>query len=195
MIIRKNLKEYLKSLKPLIIFSIFVFLFSILAGYSLAKNSPDLAKSFFEQLKKAFEPIAGGSPISQFFFIFFKNSFTIFITILFGVFFGIFPIFVLYANGDLLGTIFFVSRGEIPLTVFLKATMPHGVIEIPVFILASAIGLDLGRLLILKLVFKKEENIKERFYLAFNFFVKILMPLLILAALIESFLVPKIFTK
>jgi len=189
---KEQFKKYFKSLRVLIIISFFVFVASFIMGVFLAKASPEIAEDFFEELKKIIEPMLGLSSIYQFLFIFFKNSFTMFIIIFSGFFFGIFPIFALYFNGHILGTIFFLSQGEIPFIVFLKAILPHGIIEIPALILAAAIGLDLGKHVIRKLVLGKEINFKERFFLAGEVFLKILIPFLIMAALIESFLVPRL---
>lgn len=187
----RSFKQYFISLRFSIFFSVFIFLFAIFFGYFLAKNSPTISQSFLDQLIKIFRPIIEGPPLLQFFFIFFKNSLTIFLIILAGILFGILPSLSLFINGQVLGMIFFLSQSKMPLLIFLKATLPHGIIEIPVIIVGSAMGLDLGKLLILRVFFKRKENIKGKFNTAFNFFIKVLVPFLLLAAAIESFFVPK----
>jgi len=196
-------KNYLKSLYPFIIFSLFFFIFSVTYGYFTAKSSPDNAKIVLEQVKKMYEPIIYADKISQFFFVFLNNSFTIFISIILGVLIGVFPILVLFSNGMLIGILLFLWKEKYPLENFLGGILPHGVIEIPVFIIGIAISIKIGKVALDKILEKmnvslfKTTNIKlplkKEISLGLIFFLKFLVPLLAIAAGIEIFITPSIF--
>jgi len=82
-------------------------------------------------------------------------------------------------------------------TVFFSGILPHGLIEIPIIIMAAAVGLKLGEISIKKVLRKfrpqplrpegEETDLKAELEAALNFFLKFLFPLLILAAAVEIF--------
>lgn len=176
-------REYLKSLKPLLILSSFLFLLSFLYGYF---SADEIIKegNVIEGLQEMFAVFFEAGPFKQFLFIFLGNSLTVFLTITFGIAFGIFPLIVLFANGTLLGIFAFLFKDDI--SFFLLGILPHGIIEIPVLIVSAAIGLKIGRVCL------KKEELKRELFSAFNFWGKILLPLTALAALIEVFITARI---
>lgn len=172
-------------------FSFLVYAFAALLGYFSVKTSPEEAKLFLENLKKMYGPVLEMNAFHQFFFIFLNNGLTLFLVLVLGIIFGIFPFLVLFSNGGLLGILAFLSKDTLSWPKFFLGTMPHGIIEIPVMILACAIGLKIGRT-VFKKTFKKEGSIKAELFLAFKIFLKILLPLLALAAAIEIFITTKL---
>lgn len=92
-----------------------------------------------------------------------------------------FPMFSAFINGGLLGW-FAQEEG---LIVFL-AISPHGIFEIPAFLLSVAIGLRLGREVLKK---KSERDLKKELVDGLRVFLILILPLLIIAALIESALI------
>lgn len=85
-------------------------------------------------------------------------------------------------------TIYFAQTQIDWLTIFLLI-FPHGIIEIPVAILASAIGLKLGKISFDKIFRKIKISIKAELIIAFKIFFRFLFPFLALAAFIEIFVV------
>ena len=123
--------------------------------------------------------------------IFLNNSFKCFLNILLGPAFGIFPLFSIFINGGLLG---FLAREE-GSVVFLYV-LPHGIFEIPAFLLSAAIGLRLSLFLLLRLRARISGEVacsgvflKEEFGKALNAFIRIVLPLLFVAAIIETSLI------
>lgn len=123
--------------------------------------------------------------------IFLNNSFKCFLNILLGPAFGIFPLFSTFINGGLLG---FLAREE-GIVVFLYV-LPHGIFEIPAFLLSAAIGLRLSLFLLLRLRARISSEVacsgvflKEEFGKALNAFIRIVLPLLFVAAIIETSLI------
>ena len=182
-----SFKEYIFSLRRFILAAFLVFLWAIILGYFFAQNSPGEAEIILEQLRETFKPMIEMSPLGQFLIIFLNNSLTVFLVIILGIIFGIFPFLVLFSNGLILGVVFYFSQvvGDWPTTFAL--ILPHGIIEIPVVILTCAVGLKLGKVA-LERIFKKEVSIKTELNIALSFFLRFLFPLLAIAATIEIFL-------
>ncbi|MDW8034230.1 MAG: stage II sporulation protein M [Nitrososphaerota archaeon] len=95
----------------------------------------------------------------------------------------------LFFNGFILGVAEDIIRNT---TMFLAAILPHGVIELPAFIIAGSIGLKLG-FEFLK-AFKRRnidsdevfhENLKKAIYMIVS-----LIPLFFIAGVIEAFITP-----
>ena len=92
-----------------------------------------------------------------------------------------FPMFSAFINGGLLGW-FAQEEG---LVVFL-AISPHGIFEIPAFLLSASIGLRLGREVLKR---KGERHLKEVLGDGLRVYLILILPLLLIAALIESALI------
>ncbi len=156
------------------IIGIFGFMFPIFFQEDITK--------FVEQTKDRFE---GKSTFDTAKMIFLNNLSASFFAMTFGIFFGIFPVIALVTNGYLLG---FVARKAIALDgIFvLWRLFPHGIFELPAVLLSIGIGLRLG------FDFLKERNfskLKINFRESLRLFIFIVIPLLIIAAIIEGVLV------
>lgn len=182
-----NYKNYLHSLRFFILFAFLFFSFSIFYGYLTAQTSPQETERIIQGFKEIYQPILQVHPLVQFLLVFLNNALTVILTIILAVVFGIFPILVLFSNGLLLGIFAFLWQQ--PWLVFFKGILPHGLIEIPLLIVSSAIGLKIGQIAFKK-VFRKQGQVKPELLQALKFFLKILLPLLALAAFIETFITP-----
>lgn len=178
------MKKYLRSLLPYVLISVLFFIIGIVSGYYFIKIFPSESEKLLSFFKQTYEPILRTSWIYQILFIFFKNVFTSFLVIISGVLFGIVPLASLISNGEILGMLFTSNIQEYGLLHLLSGILPHGIIEIPCFLLTSAIGLKIGRALFKK-IFKKEGNLKEELNSGLNFFLKVIIILLFLAAILE----------
>ncbi len=128
--------------------------------------------------------------------LFWHNLRAEFIIILIGMFtFGVLGILLFAGNFALIGGVLAVTRlvGVSPLTVFMAGILPHGIVELPSIILISAAVLHLG----VRLVTPEEgRTIGETMIVTFADTLKILVgvcvPLLLLAAVIEAEITPRI---
>ncbi|MBO3800527.1 MAG: stage II sporulation protein M [Candidatus Brockarchaeota archaeon] len=102
------------------------------------------------------------------------------------------PVLVtLFFNGFILGVVEDIVQNP---TMFLAAILPHGIIELPAFIISGSIGLNLG-LIFLNALKKKNvssnevfyENLKKAIYIIIS-----LIPLFLIAGIIETFVTPLI---
>ena len=188
----KKYLKYLYSLKRFIIICSALFLFAVIYGYFSAKISPEDAKTTLLEFEKMFELITESGPFMQFIFIFLNNALALFLSIILGIIFGIFPLISVFSNGAMIGIFAFLWNQEFALSGFLIGILPHGIIEIPLLIVGSAIGLKIGKAVIDK-VFKKKGKIKPEIKIGLDFFVKIMLLLALIAAAIEIFITPLFF--
>jgi stage II sporulation protein M len=183
------------SLKHYVIAATFVLLLGIILGYSDSGSFHQLIQSQMEHLKGMADKIKQSDhhQWSLFYHIFLNNMLASIMAILLGFFFGIFPLFVLVSNGLLLGYVAADRSGGHTILFFLKGIVPHGIIEIPTFILACALGLRLGFLMLEGIVSVFSPKRAVQFQTNFRAYLKQLLPMMIiitalmlLAAIIES---------
>lgn len=180
-----KLKEYLFSLKKLIIVSSLIFILFGFLGY-FTSGTPYLEnEEAIERMREMFEPFFELSSFGQFLFIAINNAITLFLSIILGLAFGIFPLLVLLSNGMMLGIVAYLT----PFSVLVRGILPHGILEIPALIVSCAIGLKLGKIIFLKIK-KVKVNIKKELKIALLFFLKFLLPVIIIAAAIEAYITP-----
>ncbi len=184
-------REYLYSLKSYLIAMTGIFILSIIIGFFVSINNPGLPDRYAEMLKNSFGWIKDLSPIGMMLVIFVNNAVKSLLALVFGVVLGIPPIFFVAGNGIVLSILVdSVSRQQGTLFV-LAATVPHGIIEIPMVLLSASIGLKLGYLMYQSLKGVKVD-IKQEFNLGFRFYIRWILPLLFVAAMIETFVTPLI---
>lgn len=116
-------------------------------------------------------------------FLFIKNALACLLILWTGTLLGIVPLYAAVQNGYLLGAV--LSLQEYPFLSFLNI-LPHGIFELPAFFLACGIGLWRGFWIFRK---NKEEPYKERAGKGYFIFFRLVLPLLVIAAIIEGVLI------
>ena len=103
----------------------------------------------------------------------------------FGIVLGIFSIITVIINGYLLG---FVSARVVYAEgiTSLWRLLPHGIFELPAVLISMGLGLKIGTFIFQK---KKIKSLKEFFLSSFKTFLFVILPLLVIAALIETTLI------
>ena len=182
----KEAKQYLYGLKRYILFSSYIFTVATLGGYIFAQNYPSETQMIIEEIKSMF--VFDQEPTSSqlFFFIFENNVSKLFLLLPLGIFAGLLPLFSVFTNGFVLGIFAQIVSINESWIFFFLGIMPHGIIEIPVLVVSSAIGMKIGKVAVFRLFSKKVSLLKE-FSKALKSFVLILVPLIFVAALIEAF--------
>jgi len=176
--------EYIKESRSFIYIVSAIFIFFILVGYFLP--APDFIEKvileFIENLLIATEGFSWSELLT---FIFFNNLQSSFFGMIFGLAFGIFSVITVVVNGYLLG---FVSAKMVDTQgiTILWRLLPHGIFELPAVLISMGLGLKLGTF-----IFKKNKimSLKEFSFKSLKAFFFIIIPLLIIAALIESTLI------
>ncbi len=183
-----NLKEeykkswnYLKESKNFIYVIVAVFFVFVLIGFFIP--APDsLAKQILEFIEQLLEKTQGMSQGELIKFIFFNNLQSSFYGMIFGVLLGIFPMIATIANGYLLGFVASISVENTGLLVLWRL-LPHGIFELPAIFISLGLGLKFGMFIFQK---RKLESFKEYFSNSLRVFFTIVLPLLIIAGIIEG---------
>lgn len=176
--------NYLKESKKFIWIVIWIFLAFVLIGF-FALTPEFLSQKIFEFIKEILLKTEGMSQSRLISFIFLNNVQSSFFTMIFGIFLGIFPVISAIANGYLLGFVanFAIQEDGI---FSLWRVFPHGIFELPAVFISFALGLRLGVSIFSKEKFRK---FNENFISSLKTFILIIIPLLIIAAIIEGTLI------
>lgn len=185
----KEASQYLKSIRSYILFSSYIFIVAILGGYFFAQNYPRETQQVIEELKEFFSGSEEMTDWQIFLFILENNVTKLFLALVLGIFAGLIPLLSILANGMILGIFAQIVSQELSWNFFILGILPHGIIEIPVLILSAAIGIRIGKSAVWRLLGRDKNFIKE-FTKAIRFYIMILVPLIFIAALIETFITP-----
>ncbi len=129
-------------------------------------------------------------------FIFFQNIRALVLQSLLGVFtFGVLGILVFMMPWSIISfvTMQFYLAGQNPFVFLLATVMPHAVIELPALLIAAAAGLRWHAVVIAP---PPRQTLSEAFLQAaaefVRLFVGVVIPLLLIAALVEGFITPRV---
>ncbi|MEM3437180.1 MAG: stage II sporulation protein M [Nitrososphaerales archaeon] len=184
--INSEVKSYLYKLKYYVITASLLFVLSTLIGYFIAEY---FQNSILGEFYDSFNWINNLDSLTLALLIFLNNSIKSLFTILLGFFFAIIPLLFVTVNGLLIGMVFFDIMKTKGLVFILLAILPHGIIEIPVFLLSVAIGIKMGIQTILK-IDGKDIKLKSELKNGLNLFIFYILPLFLLSAFIEAFITP-----
>ena len=120
-------------------------------------------------------------------FILQNNVTSAFTAMVLGVFLGVFPVFNALINGTLLGYVFSLASAEAGFGVIIYL-VPHGIFELPAIFIALGLGSKLG-MFIFSGKGKRASEFKRRFWNSLTVFFFVVLPLLVIAAIIEGLLI------
>ena len=172
--------NYVKSSVNYVYFIVIVFFLSFLLGFIFSGNFRFLDVFLRELISKTIDL----NWMELFLFIFQNNLQSAFFGLFLGIFFGIFPIINTLTNGVVLGYVSSKVADEV--SIFeLWRIFPHGIFELPAIFISLGLGLKLG----LSVFSHKKGEFKYRIYNSANSFLFVVLPLLLIAAIIESLLI------
>ncbi len=180
----KNCWEYIKNSKNFIYYIIGIFLLSVLAGFFIPVPD-DIYNKIMVYLSELLSQTEGMSALGIIRFIIFNNVTSTIFGILFGIFLGIYPIVSALVNGYILGFVSSVSVSGYGLTSLWKI-FPHGIFELPAVFISLGLGLKLGMFIFQK---DKLKSFKNYFTNSLKVFLLIIIPLLVIAGIIEGVLI------
>jgi len=176
-------RAYLNESAMYIYTVVAMFLLSAIIGFIFRDNLTFLNRLIQELLERSLDL----NTIEMIFFILQNNLQSSLFSILFGIIFGIFPIFSSVSNGLVLGYVLGLSYEVSGLASWWRL-LPHGIFELPAIFISFGLGLKLGLV-----PFSKKRNkikeLKRRLYNSINALLTIIIPLLIIAAIIEGLLI------
>ena len=175
---------YIKSSRNYIFTAIILFFVFAILGYFIRvpEELSNLILQYIQELLVKTEGLGAWGLIS---FVFFNNVQSGLFSFIFGALFGIFPVIIAIFNGFILGFVsnMAVQKGGISVLLDL---LPHGVFELPAIFISLGMGLRFGSFLFRK---NPAENFRIYFWEGLRVFIFVVIPLLIVAAIIEGSLI------
>lgn len=176
--------NYIKESKNFIYTVIGVFFVFSLIGFFLP--APEIVSDYIlEFLEEILEKTAGMSNLELIKFIFINNLQSSFSGMIFGFLFGILPILAMVTNGYLLGFVSSIALENKGILVLLRL-LPHGIFELPAIFISVGLGLRFGTFVFQK---NKLKSFKDYLGNSLRVFLLVVVPLLIIAAIIEGSLI------
>jgi stage II sporulation protein M len=161
-----------------------------LVSFALGMAAPPAASSgLMEETLQFLGPLARLGPLELVAVIFLNNALKALGTIVLGIAFGIPSVLFITINGYLLGVVVGRLAPSLGYGGLLASLLPHGLIEVPAVIVATALGLAIGAQT-LRWAMGRQSQVKHQFRTGLRVYVKWLLPALLLAALIEAFITP-----
>lgn len=140
----------LGSIRNALIWSVILFVAGIGAGWVSTGPLQEILLNQIGGLQEVSRQLeqSGNVQWNFFIFIFFNNAIKSVLVIYAGIFFGILPVIFLVINGMVIGFLVHITtdNGASLFDIVVKGLLPHGIIEIPVIIIACAFGLKFGGL-------------------------------------------------
>jgi stage II sporulation protein M len=172
-----------------IIVTLLLFFTTITVGWvGSALNpsvGPDLMKLFEKEVAGQMD---GTNPYDMCVKLFANNLQACILLFLGGTSFGILTIFIMSLNGIVIGAIMEMVHKDHTALFVAAAILPHGIFEIPAFIIAGALGILLAQSLIAEWYGSGDAATDARRF--GRLFVLYVLPLVAIAACVEAFITP-----
>lgn len=172
-----------------IIVTFLLFFASITVGWVGSAQNPAIGEelmSLFE--KEVAGQMDGTDPFDMCLKLFANNLQACILLFLGGATFGILTIFIMSLNGIVIGAIMeLVHKDHTPIFVA-AAIVPHGIFEIPAFIISGALGILLAQSLIAEWYGSGDSAVAA--YAFARLFLTVVLPLVAVAASVEAFITP-----
>jgi stage II sporulation protein M len=185
---REERRAYLKRLYPYLKTSLVIFGSGIVIGLMSVTHFPELAGRFESSVVGFVKMFRGLARFELAAAIFLNNALKTLLGILLGSLFGIIPVVFLLANGIALGVVFSLSVQSRGPWLSLLSILPHGILELPAVFLGTSIGLMVGSHVVKRLFGRAETTLGGELVRGLRFFCTVILPLLLIAALVEAFL-------
>lgn len=144
---RQALRANWKSVRPYVVFAVILFFASVVVG-GASQGPVDWLDQMFANIQSLSDKAASSDNPEQALFttILLNNVRSSLLSLYMGIIGGIMPIVTLIVNGMMMGYLFghIADAGHNVWPLIAKGILPHGVLEIPAFLLACAYGVRLG---------------------------------------------------
>lgn len=175
--------SYIKESKKFILIVVLIFLFSLIFGFLY--HPDEISSVLLEYINKIVEDTQGMNSWEMILFIFMNNIRVGFMGIIYGFLLGIPSIAFTFVNGYVVG---FVSSLAVSSSGAgsLLGLLPHGIFELPAIFISFSMGIKLGTFVFYK---DKMDKFVRFFKESLRVFLFVVVPLLIIAAIIEGTLI------
>lgn len=190
--------NYIKSkLGKKFLVAMLVLIGAAFLGAAIVLAEPKMAEEFVNEISKMFEGIIDGEGNVSFIKLLRNNVYASAMAIGMGIFpFIYFSLVSMFSNGIILGLILTYTSmqgGPSIIRSLFTGILPHGVFELTAIFLSVAMGMELCRVITNKFRMVNRggnESILETLNNIAKTFVLVVMPLLVIAALVECYITP-----
>lgn len=175
------------SYKRWLLVATVIFGISILTGLVA---SPDILSEDIADFEEIVELLAEMPQSAVFIFILFKNGFALLLSFALSPILCLAPLAALTVNGWLLAVVGTTVVQQESFGVLLAGLLPHGIFEIPAFIMAEAAALSFGATVLRALFRKEKRGLVIPSFKQNARYIAIALVLLLPAAAIETFITP-----
>lgn len=172
---------YLSECRRYIYFATIFFFLSVIFGFIFSSSFGFIDKMLAE-LANQTKDLNG---LELIFYILQNNVQAALATLAFGLFFGILPILNIITNGVVLGYVLNLVWQVSGAGEFWRI-LPHGIFELPAIFISAGMGIRLGLVIFSK---REKKEFRRIVYESVNAFLFAVIPLLIVAAVIEGVLI------
>ena len=191
----EEIRLYLYRLRPYLVSSIVLFGVGFVIGLMIVNRFPQMAESFESSVIGFIKVFRGLPKLQLAAAIFVNNTIKTLAVILLGTLLGVIPAFFLVVNGAALGVVWSLSSETRGVWVSVLSLLPHGILELPAVFLGTAIGIMIGTSIARKLFAKSANKIGIEVGQALKFFATVIVPLLLVAALVETYVTSALVTR
>lgn len=183
------MRPYLITLLPYALASVVVFAIGVVTGMIALAAFPQASAGVESSIAEFVSFAHGLGPVGLFAFIVVNNVVKAAVMMVLGIAFGLIPVLFLVSNGIVLAVaaVLVVEKGGALVAV--AGLLPHGILELPAVLLAAAAGLRLGAVA-LERVRHPGIDIKVEVVKAWRLFTVLILPVLLIAAVIETTVTP-----
>jgi stage II sporulation protein M len=172
-----------------IILVFLLFFTAVIIGWVGSAENPTLGQDLIKLFKQEVAgQMDGKNPVDMCLKIFFNNLEACILLFLGGASFGALTIVILGLNGIVIGSITEIVSKDHSAMFVAAAILPHGIFEIPAFILSGALGILLAQSLIAEWYGREDTGVVARRF--GRLFILYVLPLVALAAFVEAFITP-----
>jgi stage II sporulation protein M len=177
-----------KALIRNLILATSIFFASLIVGTLIGQ---DTVEGLLREFGAVLAPLASTDNVSilLLLIIFINNAIKALGLIFLGILLGLPPLLFVAVNGFILGGLGSALESVKGWGYVVASFVPHGVIEIPVILLATALGFTVG-MESLKWLVRKESRVKLQWSNGLKVYVRWILPGLAVAAIVEAFVTP-----
>jgi stage II sporulation protein M len=178
------------SYKWWVLIAIILFAGGLLLGLATPSSLSGLPSQDLAQLKELAGFLVSLPPWAAFIFIFLKNVSALLVSLILSPILCLIPAFAVVVNAWLLGFVSAAVVQEKSVGYLLAGVLPHGIFEIPAFIMGEAVAFSLGAAVLVALFRKDKRAMVGSTFKSNAKYLVIALALFLLAAIIEAYVTP-----
>ncbi len=188
-----NLATLVRRMKIEIIFAIVIFVAGAIGGALFAPELAVIVKPMYQSLHQKAMTLSSDTPWQLMWALFANNFRASIFMMIGGLLLGVVPALYVFANGALIGFVLLIVTAAThanPVLVFVAGIVPHGIFEIPAYLLATAFGFRVTKVLFRSITGRGHKDMWKQLVLDAVSLLLWILVLLLAAAYMESHVTP-----